>query len=125
MKEELYEKVGRRYVRVNDPWAYEGLREGHHHVWVRPRSVTIREFVLPDEHGVSAAIEEVRGAMIDAMQLANKSAPRNRSLSRKETEAIKAYQEVMGKDAEMIFDGISMCDLVEAGIKVVKDHFTK
>ena len=24
----LYKKVGRKYVAINDPWAYDGLREG-------------------------------------------------------------------------------------------------
>lgn len=123
MKEELYKKVGRRYVQVNDPWAYDGLQEGHHHVWVRPGSVTIREFILPDKQGVTAAIEEVREGMVAAMQEANKSTPRNRSLSVKETRAIRAYREVMGEDAEMIFEGISMWDLVEAGIKVLVNHY--
>ena len=125
MKEELYRKVGRRYVRENDPWGYDGLREGQHHVWVRPNSVTIREFVVPSNHSVSAAIEEVREAMMDAVQEANKSRPRNRSLSAKETRAIKAYREVMGKDAEMIFDGISMWDLVDAGIRVLTNNYLK
>ena len=122
MEEELYRKVGRRYVRVNDPWAYTGLMEGHHHVWVRPNSVTIREFVLPNNHSVSAAIEEVRDAMVKALQEANKFRPKI-PLSKKEAEAIKAYQKVMGEDATIIFDGISMQDLVDAGIKVLTDHY--
>jgi len=123
MKEELYKKVGRRYVGVNDPWAYDGLREGHHHVWVRPGSVTVREFVLPSKRDVSAAIEEAREAMVEAMQEANKFRPRSRSLSPRETKAIKAYREIMGKDVEMSFEGISMQDLVDAGIKVLIDRY--
>lgn len=123
MKEELYKKVGRKYVRVNDPWGYDGLREGHHHVWVRPGSVTIREFIYPARRDVSAAIEEVREAMVDAMHEANKFRPKRRPLSERETRAIMAYREIMGEDATLILDGISMWDLVEAGIKVLKGHY--
>ena len=122
---ELYEKVGRRYIRVNDPWAYEGLREGHWHVWVRPHNVTIRKFVLPDKKEVSAAIEEVREAMIEAMQEANKSRPSKRALSEKELRAVKAYRDIMGDDIPITFDGISMWDLVDAGIKALTKHWSE
>jgi len=57
------------------------------------------------------------------MQEANKFRPRSRSLSPRETKAIKAYREIMGKDVEMSFEGISMQDLVDAGIKVLIDRY--
>jgi len=123
MKEELYRKVGRRYVRANDPWAYDGLQEGHWHVWVRSGLVTIREFVLPHRREVSATIEEVREGMIAAMNKVNKSRPTSRSLTGKEAKAIAAYRKVMGEEVDLAFDGISMGDLVDAGIKVLQDEF--
>ena len=123
MKEELYEKVGRKYVRVNDPWACEGLRDGHWHVWVRPHNVTVRKFILPANKEVSAAIEEVREAMIEAMLKANKSETITRPLSPKELKAVKAYRDIMGEDMPIVFDGISMWDLVDVGIKALTKHW--
>ena len=115
----LYEKVGRRYKRVNDPWAYTGLREGHWHVWVKPNSVSVRGFVLPAKREVSAAIEEAREAMVKAMQEANKAKPSKTPLTRKEKKAIKAYYDVMGEDSLLTFVGLSIYDIVDAGIKVL------
>ena len=120
MKEELYKKVGRRYKPVNDPWAYDGLREGHWHVWVRPGSVTIREFVFPNKYEVLAAIEEVKEAMIEAMLKHN--TVKLQAITKKEKKAAAAYRAIMGPDAPLVFEGASMLDVVEAGIKVLRDH---
>ena len=117
--EELYKKVGRRYVPATDPWAFAGLREGHWHVIVRPGSVTVRTPIWPNRMAVCAAIEVVRDAMMEAMQGANESIPRG--ITPKEQRAVKAYRDIMGKDAAITFSGVSMWNLIDTGIKVLQE----
>ena len=124
MEEELYRKVGRRYQRVNDPWAYNGLPEGHWHVWVRPPNKTIRKFILPDKKEVFAAIEEVREAMIEAMQDANKARPNTWNMTARELKAFELYKQALGDDnAYITYTGMSMSDVVDAGIRELIKHW--
>jgi hypothetical protein len=121
MKEELYKKEGRKYIRVNDPWAYEGLWDGFHLVWIRPGSVTIREPVYPAKQELLAAIEIAREAMEKALLEANKMRPSEKELTPQEQKAWEAYQEIAGEDSLTLY-GLSISDIVDAGIKALKDY---
>jgi hypothetical protein len=127
MSEEiLYRKVGKRYVRVNDPWAYTGLSNGHWHVWVRPHSTTMRQFIIPDKEGVSAAIEEVRDAMVAALIEANRGTPSTVPLSEKEKEAYKVFCDIMeDEDAFIQVNRLSIQDLIDKGLKPLSEYFRK
>jgi hypothetical protein len=121
MKEPLYKKEGRKYIMVNDPWAYEGLRDGFHLVQVRPGSVTIREPVYPAKQELLAAIEIAREAMEKALLEANKMRPSEKELTPQEQKAWEAYQEIAGEDSLTLY-GLSISDIVDAGIKALKDY---
>ena len=45
----LYKKVGKKYVQVNDPYAYDGLREGWWLVKVASGCTSIRAAVYPNK----------------------------------------------------------------------------
>jgi hypothetical protein len=65
-----YKKVGRKYVPINDPCAYDGLREGWWLVNVKPGSTSIRSQVHPSRAEIDAAIREksdqIREILIEA-----------------------------------------------------------
>ena len=58
MNDQLYKKVGNRYVSYNDPYAYEGLREGWWLVKVQPGSTSIRQCLRPARAELQAALRD-------------------------------------------------------------------
>lgn len=119
--ETLYKKIGKKYVAVSDPWAYEGLRDGMHLVYVRPGCTTIRRVIWPDRVEAQAAIEIAREAMTARMLEANKLQPA-RPLTAKEKRAWKAYCEVMGDEHSGIaLTGKSIEDIIDAGLAAIND----
>lgn len=125
-RHQLYlRKPNGRYVEANDPYALDGLRNGVWLVIVKPGSKTIRSPVFPDRLAISAALEEFREELIEAMNEAQKAYPRPKTapLSEKELEAIKAYREVMGEDDldSFVWDGMSLSDIVDKAIDSIKN----
>jgi hypothetical protein len=53
----LYRKVGRKYVKNNDPYAYDGLRDGWHLIKVDKGCTSIRSCVYPDRAEIIAAMK--------------------------------------------------------------------
>ncbi len=54
----LYKRVGKKYVPVNDPFAYDGLREGWWLIHIRSGCTSIRSQVYPNRAEIDAAIRE-------------------------------------------------------------------
>lgn len=69
----LYRKVGKKYVPVSDPWAYNGLREGWWLVGVQPGSVTMRQCVYPDKAALQAAAHELQDQLINIIRKASEA----------------------------------------------------
>lgn len=124
----LFKKRGRRYYPVRDTDAYQGLGLGSWVVTVmRPdggaRLTTIRQLVNPAHAEVIAAIAHAREAMEHAMHEANSvNRPAVRPMSPKQKRAWAAYQAVMAedKDVPMAFEGVSMHDVVAAGVTALE-----
>lgn len=106
-----------------EEWALEDATAecgpGHWHVWVRDGSISFRRMVLPNRPKVAVAIEEAREAMLAALHKANASRPIMSTPTPKEMRAVAAYRAVMGSETALTFMGISMNDLVDAGIKAL------
>ena len=120
--QKLKEAVAReRWKR--EQWALEDAADecepGHWHVWVRDGGISFRRLVLPNRPEVAVAMEEAREAMLEAMHKINVSRPVQHTTSNRELEAIAAYRAVMGNETALTFSGISMHDLVDAGIKAL------
>ena len=81
MNQIRYKKVGRKYVQDNDPWAYEGLREGWWLVKVAPGSTSIRQQVYPSRAEISAAAKDKEDQLIAIIREASEARPSKRPIS--------------------------------------------
>jgi hypothetical protein len=77
----LYKKVGKKYVAINDPWAYDGLREGYWLVKVASGSTSIRSCVYPANAELQAAIRDKEDQLIDIIRKASEARPQRRPIS--------------------------------------------
>jgi hypothetical protein len=75
MNDQLYKKVGNKYVPINDPYAYEGLHEGWWLVKVKPGSTSIRQCLLPAKAEFQAAIKDKSEALVDIIRKASEARP--------------------------------------------------
>jgi len=124
----LFEKRGNRYHPVRDTAACDGLGLGSHVVTVMKTEdgctlTSYRGPIIPAFASVLAAIPFAREAMLSAMVAANRiERPTNRTMTAKQKRAWAAYKVVMAEDAEvpMCFEGVSMHDVVDAGIKALE-----
>jgi hypothetical protein len=119
---ELYRKVGRKYVKISaDDSLFSYLRDGFYliHAYEYGRSLTRIE---PDNLAVRAAIELVRESMCDAMIEASRPKPGGfaKPITPKERRAYAAYEKIMGKNAPASWIGESVHFIVDAGIKVLE-----
>ena len=97
-KETLYSKVGKKYVPVNDPYAYEGLREGWWLVKVAEGSTTIRSIVYPSKAEIIAAAKDKEDQLVKIIREASEAKPKEGvALSE---QCLKDWQWLMGKHGE-------------------------
>jgi len=97
MSQILYKKVGRKYVQENDPWAYDGLREGWWLVKVAAGSTSIRQQVYPNKAEISAATRDKEDQLIDIIRKASEARPQQRPLT---PEALADWQAFIAKHGE-------------------------
>lgn len=77
----LYKKVGRKYVPVNDPYAYDGLREGWWLVGVKAGCTSIRQQVWPDRSAITAAARDIEDQLTKIISDASAARPKDLPLS--------------------------------------------
>lgn len=124
----LFEKRGRRYYPVRDTAACDGLGLGSWVVTVQKAEdgctlTSYRGLVVPAFSAVLAAMPFAKEAMLSAMHAANRvERPAQRQMTPKQKRAWAAYQAVMAedKDVPMSFEGVSMHDVVDAGVKALE-----
>lgn len=68
-----YKKVGKKYIVDNDPWAYEGLREGYWLVKVSPGLITIRQQIYPEKSAITAAARDKEEQLLDIIRTASEA----------------------------------------------------
>ncbi len=123
MSRTLYEKRGRRYVPVAEMDAFGGMTEGTYLVVVRPGSgLSALRVVEPASAEVEAALHTARGAMVEAMR-AQCTAGRDEVRADVDAPTLRrawaAWRAIAG-DVTMHFRGVSMVDVVDAGIAVIR-----
>ncbi len=89
-----YKKVGRKYVQDNDPWVYEGLRDGWWLVKVAPGSTSIRQQVYPNRAEITAAAKEKEDQLVDIIREASEARPSQNPLT---PEALADWQAFIAK----------------------------
>ena len=119
-----YEKRGRRYypVSYHDSDALDALPVGHYLISVTHGCMSRRP-VEPATAGVLGAAHAARYAMIDAMRARATvviDARRYEDPDRAKR-AWAAWCDVMGDDVPLMCEGVSMSDVVQAGIDVLTD----
>lgn len=72
----LYKKVGKKYVQANDPWAYDGLREGWWLVKVSEGCTSIRSIVYPHKAEILAAAKDKQDELLKIILDASKAQPK-------------------------------------------------
>jgi hypothetical protein len=99
----------------------QGYPPGHYRLWITPGYKSLYSEttpVSPDYARVLAAIDELKDVMVRAMQDKNKLAGRCRQLDRAtEEKGWKAFREAVGTDEPLTFGGVSMQDVVDAGVE--------
>jgi len=93
----LYKKVGRKYIQINDMWAYDGLREGWWLVKVAPGSTSIRQQVYPHKAEICAAARDKEDQLVDIIRKASEARPPKRPLT---PEALADWQSFIAKHGE-------------------------
>jgi hypothetical protein len=81
MEQIRYKKIGRKYVQDNDPWAYEGLREGWWLVKVAAGSTSIRQAIYPHKAEIIAAVKDKEDQLVEIIQKASEARPQSIPLS--------------------------------------------
>jgi hypothetical protein len=112
----LYKKVGKKYVAINDPWAYDGLREGWWLVKVASGSTSIRSCVYPAKAELQAAIKDKEDQLVDVIRKASEARPKNIPLS----EQAKADWEWLVSRNGKEFNTLEYPSIQENAEKIIK-----
>jgi len=97
MNNQLYKKVGRKYVPVNDPCAYDGLREGWWLIKVAPNHTTIRQQVHPYKAEITAAARDKEAELVEIIRKASEANPKRDPLT---PEALADWQALIDKHGD-------------------------
>lgn len=116
MNQIRYKKVGRKYVQDNDPWAYEGLREGWWLVKVAPGSTSIRQQVYPSRSEISAAARDKEDQLIDIIRKASEARPSRNPLT---PEALADWQVFIAKHGKE-FNTLEYPSIQENAEKIIE-----
>jgi hypothetical protein len=73
----VYRKAGKKFVPVNDPYAYDGLREGFWLIKIDKGCTSIRQQIYPDKAPLTAATRLIEDRLIDIIRKASEARPRN------------------------------------------------
>ena len=76
MSNQLYKKVGRKYVPASDAYAYDGLREGWWLVKVSPGCTSIRQNLYPHKAEIEAAAKDKEEDIMEIIREASEAKPK-------------------------------------------------
>ena len=80
----LYRKVGKKFVPVNDPYAYDGLREGFWLIKIDKGSTSIRQQIYPEKSAITAAARACEEKLVDIIRKASEARPAKTTLTPEE-----------------------------------------
>ena len=126
MKKIYYEKVGRRYVPVQeyDSNLLDGFPKGNHLVMCYPGGQSSRFNIDPALAPMIAAGRFAEDAMSSALVKASEMRPHNKPITEKQNKAWKALAKSFGDDRYYI-EIPSAREVTEAGIKAMETEANK
>jgi len=80
----LYRKVGKKFIPANDPYAYDGLREGFWLIHIKEGCTSIRQQIHPEKSAITAAARLMENKLIDIIRKACEARPAKITLSPEE-----------------------------------------
>jgi hypothetical protein len=80
----LYRKVGKKFIPVNDPYAYDGLREGFWLIKIDKGSTSIRQQIYPEKAAITAAVRECEEKLVGIIRKASEARPTKSALTPEE-----------------------------------------
>lgn len=124
-----FKKQGRRYIPVAESEVrWESMPLGTHLVDVKPGCTTWMYNVEVDNAKVLKAMLTAKEAMTKALMDANHMEPKTIDVPERDKEkymqAWKAWSEIVG-EMPLVFAGLSPAELVDAGIKALKEELDK
>ena len=63
----LYRKVGKKFLPVNDPYAYDGLKNGFWLIGIKDGCTSIRQQIYPDKSHITAAARLMEDKLVEIM----------------------------------------------------------
>lgn len=112
----LYRKIGKRFVPVNDPYVYDGLRNGFWLVKVENGYTSIRQEIYPEKAPIHAAAREMEDKLVDIILKACEARPNKMPLSPEEK---KDWDKFIKKHGES-FSSLSYPSMQENAEKIIK-----
>ena len=112
----LYRKVGKKFVPVNDPYAYDGLRNGFWLIQVKDGSTSIRQEIYPDKASLHAAARLMEDKLVQIICGACEARPNETELSPEEKKDWDAFIKKHGDS----FNTLSYPSIQESAEKIVK-----
>ena len=80
----IYRKVGKKFVPVNDPYAYDGLREGFWLIKIDKGCTSIRQQIYPEKAALTAAARLIEDKLVDIIRKASEARPAKIALTPEE-----------------------------------------
>lgn len=112
----LYRKVGKKFVPINDPYAYDGLRDGFWLIKIEKGCTSIRQEIYPNKASIHAAAREVEDQLVDIIRKACEATPCKNPLTAEEK---KDWDKFIKKHGES-FNTLHYPSLRENAEKIVK-----
>ena len=123
MKKIFYEKVGRRYVAVQeyDEYLMDALPRGNHLIMVYPGGQSTRYNVDPALAPMIAAGRVAEDKMFEAVRKASEMRPRQSLLTEKQRRAWQDLARALGDELGTL-EVASAREVAEAGIKAMQEE---
>lgn len=93
----VYRKVGKKFVPVNDPYAYDGLGEGFWLIKIDKGCTSIRQQIYPEKAALTAAARLIEDKLIDIIRKASEARPTKVPLTPEEK---KDWEKFIAKHGE-------------------------
>lgn len=77
----IYRKVGKKFVPANDPYAYDGLREGFWLIRIDKGCTSIRQQIYPEKSALTAAARNMEDKLVDIIRKASEARPMSAPLT--------------------------------------------
>lgn len=120
MNQQLYRKVGRKYIAETDPYALDGLREGWWLVKVAPGRTSIRQAVYPAKAEIAAAAKDKSDELLQIIREASEAKPAKIPIS---PTALADWQAFIAKHGDE-FSSLQFPSMQENAEKIVEALLT-